>query len=79
LVAESGVTIPNLLKLLGIAPIDSSHGGDGIWVRNYGERTALRGGNFSNGGSAGVFALYLYTYRTSSTYNLGFRAAFVNL
>ncbi|MDK2789389.1 MAG: hypothetical protein PWP07_2634 [Epulopiscium sp.] len=79
LVAESGVTIPNLLKLLGIAPIDSSHGGDGIWVRNYGERTAVRGGNFPYGGSAGVFALILNNHRTNSYNNLGFRAAFVNL
>jgi hypothetical protein len=64
---------------LGIAPIDSSHGGDGIWVRNYGERTALRGGNFDRGGSAGVFALSLSANRTSSNFFLGFRAAFVNL
>jgi hypothetical protein len=75
--AESGVTIPSLLKLLGIAPIDSSHGGDGIWIRNYGERIALRGGSFNLSGSAGVFALYLNSHRTDSYRNLGFRAAFV--
>lgn len=77
LAAEAGVTVPNLLKLLGIAPIDSGHGGDGLWVRNYGERLPFRGGSWVYGSSAGVFALYLSNARSHSGGSIGFRAAFI--
>lgn len=36
---------------------------------------AKRGGNFNNGGNAGVFALNLNNTRTNSNNNIGFRAA----
>jgi hypothetical protein len=75
--AESGVTIPSILKLLGIFPIDSDHGGDGIWMRNVGERLPLRGGIWPDGSSAGVFALALTHPRSHSGYSIGFRAAFI--
>ena len=74
--AASGVTIPNVLKLLGLFPIDSSHGGDNMWVRNYGERLPIRGGSWSGGSSAGVFALGLHYPRSGSDAHIGFRAAF---
>jgi hypothetical protein len=77
LAAEAGVTVPNLLKLLGIAPIDSDHGGDGLWVRNYGERLPIRGGAWHNGSLAGVFTLHLIDTRSYSGRYLGFRAAFI--
>jgi hypothetical protein len=77
--AKSGVTAPTLLKALGLFPIDASHGGDVLYVRNYGERLPLRGGNFTSGGSAGVFALDLHYVRTTSFNTVGFRSAFVNL
>jgi hypothetical protein len=77
LAAEAGVTVPNLLKLLGIAPIDSVHGGDGLWVRNYGERLPIRGGSWSYGSDAGVFALFLVNPRSISSTHFGFRAAFI--
>ena len=76
LAAQSGVTVPTLLKALGIAPIDAQHGGDGLWVRNYGERLPFRGGYWSYGASAGVFALNLSTARSDSGDILGFRSAY---
>jgi len=73
LAAKNGFTVPDLLKYLAIAPIDANHGGDRIWVRNYGERVALRGGYWDIGSRAGVFALYLHFTRSVSTPGLGFR------
>lgn len=75
--AEAGVTIPDLLKALTLFPIDSSHGGDLLQVRNYGERLPFRGGNWFYGSNAGVFALFLYSARSYSFTNFGFRSAFV--
>ena len=77
LAAKNGFTVPNLLKYLAIAPIDANHGGDGIWVRNYGERVALRGGSWGDGSNAGVFALLLYYARSYSRHDLGFRSAYI--
>ena len=79
LAAKSGVTIPMLLKLLGIAPPSTGLGGDHFWCRNYGERHPLRGGDWADAARAGVFALYLNSPRAHSNGHIGFRAAFVNL
>ena len=79
LAAKSGVTIPMLLKLLGIAPPTTGLSGDHFWCRNYGERLPLRGGSFwGNQGRAGVFALNLNEPRAHSTADIGFRAAFLS-
>lgn len=77
LATTAGVTIPNLLKLLGLAPVDASHGTDGLWMRNVGERLPFRGGGWDIGFDAGVFALYLGYPRSASFRDIGFRAAFV--
>ncbi|MEK3645808.1 SUMF1/EgtB/PvdO family nonheme iron enzyme [Aeribacillus sp. FSL M8-0235] len=77
LAAKNGFTVPDLLKTLAIAPIDANHGGDGIWVRNYGERVALRGGNWDIGAGAGVFALFLRNARSNSYHDIGFRSAYI--
>ena len=77
LAAKSGFTVPDLLKYLAIAPIDANHGGDGIWVRNYGERVALRGGHWDSGSDAGVFALNLSDPRSNSLPGISFRAAYI--
>ena len=80
LAAKSGVTIPMLLKLLGIAPPSTGLGGDHFWCRNYGERLPLRGGScWLSQARAGVFALDLGAPRANSNADVGFRAAFVNL
>jgi len=77
LTAAGGVTVPNILKLLGVAPVDSNHGGDRFWARNYGERLPLRGGCWLRGSAAGVFALDLIGPRSYVLSNVGFRAAFI--
>ena len=80
LAAKSGVTVPTLLKLLGIMPPGGELEGDGFWARNNGERLPLRGGSFYGAQArAGVFALDLYCSRAFSNGDVGFRAAFVNL
>lgn len=80
LAAKSGVTVPMLLKILGIAPPSTGLDGDYFWCRNYGERLPLRGGSYYGYESrAGVFALDLNDSRAYSSRNVGFRAAFANL
>lgn len=77
--AKAGVTIPTLLKALALFPLDASHGGDNVWCRNYGERLPYRGGNWSSGAEAGVFALALIYPRSYSGIIIGFRSAFCAL
>lgn len=79
LAAKSGITVPMLLKILGIAPPTTGLEGDNFWCRNYGERLPLRGGGWGNTSGAGVFALDLYDARVYSSHHVGFRAAFVSL
>jgi len=79
LAAKAGVTVPMLLKLLGLMPPGGELEGDGFWLRNFGERLPFRGGIWRNGAGAGVFALDFYYPRAYSNADVGFRAAFVNL
>lgn len=76
-IVEEGITVPNLLKLLGLFPIDADHGGDRIYMRNTGERLPFRGGNWIYTSYAGVFCLNLDNERAYSHNSRGFRAAFV--
>lgn len=73
----AGVTVPNLAKLLAIAPIDGDHGRDYHYMRNVGERLPYRGGGWYYTSYAGVFCLDLHPGRTHSDNSRGFRAAFV--
>lgn len=75
--ADSGVTVPAILRQLCIFPPGVGLGSDVCWVRNYGERVALRGGSWGAGASAGVFALALDGPRSYSHRSIGFRAAFI--
>ena len=77
--AASGVTVPQLVKALGLFPTDSNLNGDGLWVRNYGERLPFLGGSYGSDVRAGVFAMVLYYPRSDIRSNIGFRSAFVNL
>lgn len=79
LTAKAGLTPPQILKALGLFPVDASHGGDTFFFRNNGERLPLRGGSWNGGAGAGVFALDLDYPRSSSGDLIGFRSAFVNL
>jgi len=73
----AGVTVPNLAKLLALAPIDGDHGADGHYMRNVGERLPSRGGYWRDTSNAGVFYLSLSNERAYSGRSRGFRAAFV--
>jgi len=75
--AETGVTVPDLLKYLGLFPVDASHGGDYLYLRNNSERLPLRGGCWGDGAGAGVFALNLDNPRSNVNASIGFRAAYV--
>lgn len=77
LTAHVGITVPDLMKALALAPIDASHGGDIFQFRNNGERLPFRGGHWINGANAGVFGLYLPTPRSYVSPGIGFRSAFV--
>ena len=75
--AASGVTIPGILKALGIAPVGTT--GIQGWHNscNKGERLPLRGGAWKSGSSAGPFFLVLNSGRTIAYWDLGFRPAFL--
>jgi hypothetical protein len=49
----------------------------GLFVRNYGERIPVRGGDWSSGAGAGLAALSLISRRSLSTSSVGFRPAFI--
>lgn len=79
-----GVTIPNIAKLLGIAPAGSAAelGGDYIYIRNdaegsYAETVARRGGYWGCYTQGGVFYLYLSIYRSYTNNHHGSRLAFL--
>lgn len=76
IITDSSITVPVLLKLLGIMPAADALDGN-LYIRNYGERMALRGGACD--GSAGLFALNLMRNGTSRAAHRGFRAAYVKL
>lgn len=78
LTVKAGVTAPEIVKALGLYPIDSQCDGDMIYVRNYGERLPYRGGSFLYTAGAGVWAVYLNTQRTITLTLNGFRAAYVS-
>ena len=77
LTAADSVPVPNIAKLLAVAPIDANHGGDYYYIRNYGERLPYRGGHWSSASNAGGFYLNLNNGRSDSHGDRGFRSAFV--
>ena len=77
LTAASGVDVPPIAKLLGIFPHVTGIERGNLYVRNAGERLPRRGGSWSYGGNAGVFALDLLSARLDSNANFGFRPAFI--
>ena len=79
LAAKEGVSVPTLLRLLGIMPPTGDINDDGFFARNDSERLAARGGGWDESSAAGVFMLDIKEPRTFSSSNTGFRTAFVNL
>ena len=77
---DTSITVPEILKSLAIMPAgDKANHGDGIWMRNLGERVPFRGGSWGSEVRSGVFALNVRVPRSYSNYDGGFRSAFVNL
>lgn len=81
-----GATALALLKSLGLFPVASLLGGtiaapaangDGIWSTLTDERLSFRGGSWSYGANAGLFALGLSYVRTGADSGIGGRPAFV--
>ncbi len=76
--ADAGITIPDIMKQLALAPF-STHDGDQIYMRSNGERLPIRGGGWYGSAAAGLWALGLYYARSGADSNIGFRPAFVDL
>jgi len=77
--SEAGVTIPDILKEIGIAPY-TTHDSDVMWARNAGERLPFRGGAWYYVAIAGLSSLNLDSFRSSTSNSLvGFRPAFCEL
>lgn len=74
---DAGVTIPAILRALGLFPHVDTTDGDLIYVRNYGERNMYRGGWWANGVPSGMRSLAFFGPRTYANANLGARPAFV--
>lgn len=65
------------LKQLGLMYPGSPMEQDGFWVDVTSERLPFRGGSWSDGSRAGVFALILTRARSLTSPDIGFRPAFV--
>ena len=65
------------LKQYGLMPPGAPMQDDGLWFNLTGERLPIRGGNWSLGARAGVFALSLGSARSHAGTIIGFRPAFV--
>ena len=65
-----------LMKRLLIEPVGKGVQGQ-MYIRNYGERLPLRGGNWDSGSHAGLAALILSRARSRAGSDIGFRPAFV--
>lgn len=80
-VAETGVTIPELLYALNLAPVpaDKDKYKGGFWINNDGERLPFVGASWSYTSSAGSSALSLGGPRSYVCTDLGFFSAFMEL
>ena len=74
---ETGVSIPDRLKVLGLFPDGGSYRGDRLYINDGDERLPMRGGYWRDGTGAGLAALRLFHLRFSSTAYIGFRVAYV--
>lgn len=74
---EAGVTIPAIMRSLGIFTQADITDGDSVYVRNYGERLALRGGAWGDSAAAGMRFLDLRVARSAFGTGIGARPAFV--
>lgn len=75
--ADAAVTPPDIVKALALYPHATDMTRGRFYMRNEGERLPFRGGVWSGGSFAGVFALYLNGSRSVAGSIFGFRPAFV--
>lgn len=73
---ESGLTVPPMIKALGLYPDGTGYEGDNVWINNSGERLPIRGGHWYYLAGSGVFALSLNGPRSFVSAGIGFRSAF---
>lgn len=76
-IAKSAGYIGNeLLRKLLIESATATNVSGAIYVRNYGDRFPVRGGNWTDGNIAGLGALSLLYQRSTASSSIGFRPAF---
>ncbi|GHU42318.1 hypothetical protein FACS1894111_06060 [Clostridia bacterium] len=73
---KSDITPTELMKALALYPEDKESMESYLYVDGEGERLPIRGGSWSSGASAGVFALGLFDPRSYVAASIGFRSAF---
>lgn len=74
---RADMEVPDKLIELGLYPAPDYESEEYFWLDTDGERCVYRGGSWSNGASAGVFALSGYNSRANSDTDIGFRSALV--
>ena len=78
--AEPDVPVHIRLRQLGLFPTAEDYrDGAFFFLRNYGERTAARGGSWFDGAGGGIWDLYLRETRAFIFPDIGFRSAYVEL
>ena len=77
---EEGLAPPEKLIQLGLYPrTDGYRDGGYMFLRNYGERTAARGGSWYDADGGGLWDLYLRETRAFIYPDIGFRASYIAL
>ena len=75
-----GVEVPPLLYRLGAMPLPDGYQDSSVFfLRNYGERTAARGGSWFDGTFGGIWELYLRETRAFIYPDISFRAAWAEV
>lgn len=74
---RAGVHVPEFLKEIGIGVNGNGSKKHILYVRNFGERIAIRGGNQDAYEHAGPFAMFMSHPRTIRSSTNGFRAAYI--
>ena len=79
--AASGLTVPEMAKALLLYPDEpgGDYGGDNHYATLAGERLPYCGGRWNGASYAGVFYVSLYSARSGTDGDIGFRSAFCEL
>ena len=78
LAPADGLTVPPILRRLGAMPVPGAYEDSSVlFLRNYGERVAARGGSWFDGEFGGAWDLYLRETRAFIYPDIGFRSAWI--